>query len=667
MIEQRARSDVVPEHGSTAGSGIFAAEKLGNGCRLLTNCRLGTMTLQLVLIRSATGVALLEIHPVWTATALDLLQARLDEAGFASRFPGNLPRIHRQIHPRDLPKLEEILAEAFVGIDPFTLEGCGGWEDALQDLLTPVPVAAPTATAKTPAHGASPVAEPLLEPAIAMVSADTPLPTHVPMDIFTFAHLATNPSEALASRAAPVAPLASIASVSTSQLAREAQPRSKAWMGFAAAGVAAAALFSLPHKAGDAPELVEVLRDSGGALPMSQTAAIAYETPAPVIMPAIVSSAVIAVQDTEAPPAADDPAPLAVVQASSPATPIQEPIPLLTQVEPTLEPPDVQGTPITAGETQPQPTSPLPEPPLVQAEPFSPGPVLAQVDDRLDPFPLPEPIEEPPFRIRLSPAQDSAPMAPLPESEPVEGEPFWARSTGEPLAERLEPAPEISSMEQLRDAMRSVPERSAERVEPFAEDTPLQGPPFWAMPPRTAAPPVIAPTAAPSPPAAPLPPTIPQPAGSTQLPTADAPAAPMAATEPTVVVPPVGVLPLPPVAAPSPPVPPPAQPTPAVPAVTRPAPAFSPAEIEAARRRGEALVALGDMSGGRRFLERAALAGSGPAALAMAESFDPRVLAARGVIGMPPDRAAAIAWYRRALALGVAESASRIATLEAER
>lgn len=89
--------------------------------------------------------------------------------------------------------------------------------------------------------------------------------------------------------------------------------------------------------------------------------------------------------------------------------------------------------------------------------------------------------------------------------------------------------------------------------------------------------------------------------------------------------------------------------------------------MEAARRRGEALAAIGDISGARRFLERAARAGSGAAALAMAESFDPRILPERGVIGLPPDRAAALAWYHRALALGIAEAASRIANLEAER
>jgi TPR repeat protein len=51
----------------------------------------------------------------------------------------------------------------------------------------------------------------------------------------------------------------------------------------------------------------------------------------------------------------------------------------------------------------------------------------------------------------------------------------------------------------------------------------------------------------------------------------------------------------------------------------------------------------------------------------MAETHDPDILRRRGVIGLPPDRAAALSWYRRALALGAPEAASRIARLEAEQ
>jgi TPR repeat protein len=50
----------------------------------------------------------------------------------------------------------------------------------------------------------------------------------------------------------------------------------------------------------------------------------------------------------------------------------------------------------------------------------------------------------------------------------------------------------------------------------------------------------------------------------------------------------------------------------------------------------------------------------------MAETYDPRVLARLGVRGLVPDRAAALEWYRRAVALGATDAAARIAALEAE-
>ncbi|WP_270936848.1 SEL1-like repeat protein, partial [Falsiroseomonas oryzae] len=112
----------------------------------------------------------------------------------------------------------------------------------------------------------------------------------------------------------------------------------------------------------------------------------------------------------------------------------------------------------------------------------------------------------------------------------------------------------------------------------------------------------------------------------------------------------------------SPPVPPPV-------AIVAPpaAPAIDPALVEAMLRRGQALLDIGDISGARRFLERAAAGGSVTAAIAMAETFDPVALARRHVVGMAPDRAAALDWYRRAAALGSSEAAARIANLEAQR
>jgi TPR repeat protein len=83
--------------------------------------------------------------------------------------------------------------------------------------------------------------------------------------------------------------------------------------------------------------------------------------------------------------------------------------------------------------------------------------------------------------------------------------------------------------------------------------------------------------------------------------------------------------------------------------------------------RGEALMGIGDISGARRFFERAAASGSGAAALWMGATYDPTELARLGARGIAPDRARALAWYRHAERLGEARAAERIATLEAPR
>jgi TPR repeat protein len=94
---------------------------------------------------------------------------------------------------------------------------------------------------------------------------------------------------------------------------------------------------------------------------------------------------------------------------------------------------------------------------------------------------------------------------------------------------------------------------------------------------------------------------------------------------------------------------------------------MDPALRAAMLRRGQSLIAIGDISGARLFLERAALGGSSEAAMALAETYDPGRLVLLGVIGLPADPAAALSWYRRAHALGAPEAAARIATLEGPR
>jgi TPR repeat protein len=83
---------------------------------------------------------------------------------------------------------------------------------------------------------------------------------------------------------------------------------------------------------------------------------------------------------------------------------------------------------------------------------------------------------------------------------------------------------------------------------------------------------------------------------------------------------------------------------------------MAPELLQALVRRGDAMLAIGDVSAARLLYERAADAGSGPAATAMGRSYDPAALAMLGVRGLRPDPEAAAFWYRRAMALGDPEA-----------
>jgi TPR repeat protein len=94
---------------------------------------------------------------------------------------------------------------------------------------------------------------------------------------------------------------------------------------------------------------------------------------------------------------------------------------------------------------------------------------------------------------------------------------------------------------------------------------------------------------------------------------------------------------------------------------------MAPELLMALVRRGDAMLAVGDVSAARLLYERAASAGSGPAATAMGRTYDPTVLAALGVRGLRPDPATALTWYRRATALGDAEAEPLARRLGASR
>lgn len=82
--------------------------------------------------------------------------------------------------------------------------------------------------------------------------------------------------------------------------------------------------------------------------------------------------------------------------------------------------------------------------------------------------------------------------------------------------------------------------------------------------------------------------------------------------------------------------------------------------------RCESLIATGDMHSARDVLAQAASAGSVNARFALAETFDPNVLAAWGMRERVADVGTARALYEQALAAGDQRAAARIAALKVE-
>jgi TPR repeat protein len=84
------------------------------------------------------------------------------------------------------------------------------------------------------------------------------------------------------------------------------------------------------------------------------------------------------------------------------------------------------------------------------------------------------------------------------------------------------------------------------------------------------------------------------------------------------------------------------------------------AEITQMVKRGAELMVNGDVAAARLMYQRAAEAGEAVAAFALAETYDPLVLAKGGV---PPDVALARAWYEKARDLGSTAAPERLEKL----
>ena len=95
-------------------------------------------------------------------------------------------------------------------------------------------------------------------------------------------------------------------------------------------------------------------------------------------------------------------------------------------------------------------------------------------------------------------------------------------------------------------------------------------------------------------------------------------------------------------------------------AVAPPQPQLDPEEINRLIRRGTQLLQSGDIAPARLMLQRAALAGSGHAALTLGGTYDPEVLREMGVLGFAANPAKAREWYQKAAELGASEASRRL-------
>jgi TPR repeat protein len=86
-------------------------------------------------------------------------------------------------------------------------------------------------------------------------------------------------------------------------------------------------------------------------------------------------------------------------------------------------------------------------------------------------------------------------------------------------------------------------------------------------------------------------------------------------------------------------------------------------EIATLLKRGQSLLAEGDIASARLLLRRAAEAGDAAAAMALAGTYDRAELAKLKVIGVAADHGQARHWYDKAVELGSADAVRRLQQL----
>jgi hypothetical protein len=101
-----------------------------------------------------------------------------------------------------------------------------------------------------------------------------------------------------------------------------------------------------------------------------------------------------------------------------------------------------------------------------------------------------------------------------------------------------------------------------------------------------------------------------------------------------------------------------------------PAPSLRPLdhdEVALLVKRGEELIAQGDIAAARLILTRAAEAGEARAALTLGATYDAEMLRRLGVLGVAADAAKARAWYEKAAQYGSGEATRRLDQLAQSR
>jgi hypothetical protein len=100
------------------------------------------------------------------------------------------------------------------------------------------------------------------------------------------------------------------------------------------------------------------------------------------------------------------------------------------------------------------------------------------------------------------------------------------------------------------------------------------------------------------------------------------------------------------------------------PPASKPARVLDPENISLLIKEGEKHIATGDVVTARVIFQRAAETGDATAALALAATYDPVMLAKLGVMGMGADVEKARTWYQMAESFGSAEAKQRLQFLD---